>query len=215
MFHNLARNKDRLESMVILGSGAIYDNRFYGPKRSEESYDNHVPADEHGFAKYSIEKFIEGKPGFFDLRIFGIYGKYEDYQIRFISNMVCKSLAGLPLTMKQDRRFDYLYVEDLAPVVTQALLHGMPWTSVNVTPDHSVLLSDIAKLVLEVVGRTDLPLVIGQPGQGIEYSGDNSRLHEWMPDIELTPLRTGIENLARWYKDNWDQVDRAKLEVDP
>ena len=215
MFHNLARNKDRLECLVVLGSGAIYDNRFYGPKRTEDSCDDHVPTDEHGFTKYAIEKFIEGKPGIFDLRVFGIYGKYEDYQIRFISNMICKALAGLPLTMKQDRRFDYLFVDDLAPIVVRAIEEGLPWTSVNVTPDSSVLLSDIARLVLEVVGRTDLPLVIAHPGEGLEYSGDNSRLRQWMPDLKLTILRAGISQLAHWYRANWNLVDIVKLMVDP
>jgi GDP-L-fucose synthase len=215
MFFSLARNQDLFESLVVIGSGAIYDNRYYGAKRAEESYDEHVPVDDHGFAKYVIEKSIEGTENVFDLRVFGIYGKYEDYQIRFISNMVCKALAGLPLTIKQDRQFDYLFVDDLAPVIARVLEVGLPWPSINVTPDHSSSLVAIAQTVLEVVGRTDLPLRVAQAGQGLEYSGDNSRLREWMPALALTPLRAGIENLVTWYRENWRDIDRTKLEVDP
>lgn len=215
MFYSLARNSEQLDSLVVIGSGAIYDNRYYGPKRSEDSYACHIPVDEHGFAKYVVEKYIEDRKGFLDLRVFGIYGKYEDYQIRFISNMICKALAGLPLTMKQDRRFDYLFVDDLAPVIVQAVERGAPWSAVNVTPDRSILLSDIARTVLEIVGRTDLPLIIAQSGEGVEYSGDNTRLREWLPDLQLTPLHTGLERLVAWYSQNWASIDRSKLEVDP
>jgi len=215
MFYNLARNTERFERMVVIGSGAIYDSRFYGIKRLEESYVEHVPTDEHGFSKYVIEKYLETANNIFDLRVFGIYGKYEDYQIRFISNMICKALAGLPLTIKQDRRFDYLFVDDLAPVIVKVLETGLPWPSINVTPDLSVLLTDVARTVLEVVGRSDLPLVIAQSGEGLEYSGDNSRLHRWMPEARLTPLRTGVERLVTWYRQNWASIDHEKLGVDP
>jgi GDP-L-fucose synthase len=215
MYFSLERNQELYSRLVVVGSGAIYDNRRYGPKRTEESYGESLPYDEHGFAKYVIEKSIEHSRNAFDLRVFGIYGRYEDYQIRFISNMICKALAGLPLTIKQDRRFDYLWVEDLAPIVVQTLLAPPKWKSINVTPDQSASLLDIARLVLEVVGRPELPLVVAQPGIGLEYSGDNSRLRLWMPDLKLTPLRNGIEKLTEWYRGNWTSIDKSKLTVDP
>lgn len=215
MFFNLERNRHLVERMVVIGSGAIYDNRHYGTKRKEQSYEDHVPIDDHGLAKYVIEKALEGSQNIFDLRVFGIYGKYEDYQIRFISNMVCKALLGVPLTVKQDRNFDYLFVDDLAPVVAGVLDSGLPWRSINVTPDESTSLVAIAHMVLEVAGRMDLPVIVAQPGLGLEYSGDNSRLRQWKPDLELTPLRTGIERLVAWYRQNWHTVDKTRLEVDP
>lgn len=215
MFYNLARNRDLFERMVVIGSGGIYDNRHYGAKRTEESYDEHVPADEHGFAKYVIEKYIEGVSGIFDLRVFGIYGKYEDYQIRFISNMICKALAGFPLTIKQDRKFDYIFVGDLGLIVARVLERGLPWTSINVTPACCERLTDIARLVLDVVGRPELPLVVSQSGDGIEYSGDSRRLREWYPELELTDLRKGITSLVEWYRTHWASIDPKKLEVDP
>src|SRR3569832_868553 len=80
MFFNLARNADRFKRMIFLGSGAIYDLRHYRPKMKEEYFDSSVPADEHGFSKYVCSKYIEqGQTNrIVDLRLFGVFGKYED-----------------------------------------------------------------------------------------------------------------------------------------
>ena len=215
MFFSLARNSHLFEKMIVLGSGAIYDNRYFEPKMGEDSYDQHVPVDDHGLSKYVIAKYLEKTDNIFDLRIFGIYGKNEDYQIRFISNMICKALFELPLTMKQDRYFDYLYVDDLAPILMHVVDKGLPWRSMNVTPDKSVRLSEIAQMVLSVLNKPHLPIQIAVAGLGSEYSGDNSRFRREFPDFQFTELRTGIQNLANWYTSRLSTIDRQKLLVDP
>lgn len=208
IFFNLARNMDRLERLIVTGSGAIYDNRHYSPKMREEDYDLHIPMDEHGLSKYVIEKYIEGRERIHDLRIFGVYGRYEDYAIRFISNMTCKALLGLPLTMRQDRRFDYLWVEDLCPVVEKIARDGCSWHSINVTPDESERLSAIAAMVLEETG-SESEIRISQPGMGSEYSGDNSKLKAFIPELRLTPLREGVHRLAEYYRSVLSTLDRS------
>ena len=52
-----------------------------------------------------------------ELRLFGVFGRHEDYAIRFISNAICKTLFDLPITLRQNRTFSYLYVDDLGPIV--------------------------------------------------------------------------------------------------
>ena len=82
---------------------------------SEADFGSHIPIDDLGLYKYVVGRMIEQESRFLELRIFGIYGKYEDYSIRFISNIICKALFDLPLTMNQDRYFDYIYVNDIIP----------------------------------------------------------------------------------------------------
>jgi GDP-L-fucose synthase len=103
MFFTIVRNRGSFGKLIHLGSGAAYDMRHYSPKMKESEFDSHVPVDELGMYKYIVGKYSETGPGLLDLRIFGIFGKYEDYSIRFISNMICKALLELPLTMKRDR----------------------------------------------------------------------------------------------------------------
>lgn len=210
MFFNLERHKHEYDKMLVLGSGAIYDMRHYRPKMKETEWEDYIPADDHGYCKYVCEKVIENSANLYDLRIFGIFGKYEDYAIRFISNAICKTLFDLPITIKQNRKFDYLYVDDLMPVLDWFLGNTPRYHSYNITPDHSVSLYDLALLVREISGK-DLPIQVAQEGMGLEYSGDNSRLKNEMCEYAFTPLECGVRSLAKWYTAQMNNLDIANL----
>ena len=144
MFQNLERHKDRFGKLINFGSGAIYDVAADNAGVREEDIFKRMGKDEHSFCKYVVHKQIEHLDNFIDLNIFGIFGRYEDYAIRFISNAICKTLFDLPITLRQNRRFSYLDVADL-PQVLECLIENKPrFNSYNVTPDNFVELKDIA-----------------------------------------------------------------------
>ena len=213
MFFNIMRNIDRFRKMIFLGSGAVYDTRTSLVKVKEGFFDTHVPDDEHGFSKYIAAKYVERMENVVKLRLFGIFGKYEDYAIRFISNAICKALFDLPITIRQNRRLDYLYVDDLMPVVDYFIYNQGRHVAYNVTPDNSVDLCSIAEMVRSRSNK-DLPIKVRDPGMGPEYSGDNSRLREEIPDLVLTPLHEAIDRLYAWYEANINLIDKGKLIVD-
>jgi len=210
IFFNIIRNSERFKKLIVIGSGAIYDMRHYQPRMKEEYFDTHVPVDEHGYNKYICGKFIELMANVTDLRVFGIFGKYEDYAIRFISNMICKAIFDLPLTMKQNRKFDYIYIDDFVAVIDYFIQNNVKYKSYNVTPDESVELLVLAEKVRRISGK-DLPIVVEQKGMGSEYSGDNSRLKEEVPDFRFTPVDEAIGKLYKWYYDNRLLINRDFL----
>jgi GDP-L-fucose synthase len=214
MFFNLEKHKHEYEKMLILGSGAIYDMRNYHPNMQEENFGDFIPADEHGFCKYVCGKVIENSKNIYDLRIFGIFGKYEDYAIRFISNIICKTLFDLPITIKQNRFFDYLYVADLMPVLDWFIEHTPQYTSYNITPDHSISLYELACIVKEISGKTNFPIEIANTSLGLEYSGDNARLKKELKGMYLTDIKQSISELYTWYVANKDLIDKKLLLVD-
>lgn len=213
MFFNLERHKYEYEKMLVLGSGAIYDMRRYRPKMREEEWTAYIPSDEHGYCKYVCEKVIENSTNIYDLRIFGIYGKYEDYAIRFISNAICKTLFNLPITIKQNRKFDYLYVNDLMPVLDWFVENVPQYHSYNITPDASISLLDLALIVKGISGK-DLPVHIYQDGLGLEYSGDNARLKNEYTNLQYTSIYAGVKELYSWYENHLEQLDRNLLLTD-
>jgi UDP-glucose 4-epimerase len=213
MFFGLARNRDRYGKLIFLSSGAVYDMRHYFPNMKEEYFDTHVPVDEHGFSKYVCAKYIEEADKIVELRLFGVFGKYEDYEIRFISNAICKAIMGLPITIKQNRTFDYLYVEDLATVVDHFIMHEAQYKTYNVTSGEARDLRSLAEIVSQTSGgKTEI--LIKEEGWGIEYSGDNSRLRESLPHLQLTPLSRSIPSLYSWYENNRHVINKALLLVD-
>src|SRR3989344_1584884 len=117
MFANLARCNKLYTKMLYFGSGAEFDMRHYIPHVKEEFFDTHVPEDYYGFSKYLMAQHIRSTDNIFDLRLFGCFGKYEDWEVRFISNTLCRLMHDLDITIHQNVRFAYLYVEDLAKIV--------------------------------------------------------------------------------------------------
>ncbi|OGH97639.1 MAG: epimerase [Candidatus Melainabacteria bacterium GWF2_32_7] len=213
MFYNLLRHKDRYKKFINIGSGGIYDCCRSISKIKEEFTDMHMPADEHGFCKYIVEKQTENLENYVDLRIFGIFGKYEDYSIRFISNAICKTLFDLPITIKQNRKFDYIFVEDLMPILDFFIENNSAHKAYNITPDHSVELLKLGELIKEISGK-DLPIIIAQEGLGLEYSGDNSRLKNEHKTFELTSVEDSVNSLYDWYSKNKSTLNKNLLLVD-
>ena len=90
MFFNLERCKNYYGKMFYFGSGAEYDRMHYVPNMSENYFGTYIPKDAYGFSKYIMSKTCESNDNIFDLRLFGVYGKYEEWERRFVSNAICK-----------------------------------------------------------------------------------------------------------------------------
>ena len=62
-----------------------------------------LPQDAYGFSKLVMSKFIngQGKEGkkIFNPIIFGLFGPFEDYTFKFISNACMKNLLGMPIVI--------------------------------------------------------------------------------------------------------------------
>jgi GDP-L-fucose synthase len=214
MFFNLVSNLELFGKMLFISSGAIYDERHYAPKMSEDYFDAYVPADEHGYSKYVCAKYgqlLGGK--FVELRLFGVFGKHEDYAIRFISNAICKTFFDLPITIKQNRTLDYLYIDDLMPVLEHFIHQRGEFCSYNVTPDRTPDLYTLAEKVKAISGK-DLSIMVAQPGLGQEYTGANSRLRKEIPGIKFTPIDDAIDLLYNWYAQHIHLIDRDRLLFD-
>lgn len=210
MFFNLIKHADKFERIINIGSGAVYDSKNYKPKMKEEYFGENIPSDEHGYCKYVTGNYIERSDNIVDLRIFGLFGKYEDYAIRFISNAICKTLFDLPITIKQNRKFDYIYINDLMPVLEYFIENKPKYRAYNITPDFSVELYELAEKVKKISGK-DLPIIVKEEGLGLEYSGDNSRLKKEIKNLNFTETDEAIKDLYKWYNQNRRVIQKEFL----
>lgn len=213
MLFNLLKHKDKFGKILNMGSGAAYDMRHYVPKMKEEYFGTYIPADEHGYNKYILGQFLPHIDNVIDFRIFGVFGKYEDYAIRFISNAICKAIFNLPITLRQDRKFDYLYINDLMPILDYFMSNNVSNKAYNITPDQSVHLLDLANLVKTISGK-NIDVLVASDGLGIEYSGHNGLLRSEMSNLEFTPLGQAVEELYKWYFDNKSTIKEELLRTD-
>lgn len=213
MFENLVRFKDSYGKFVNFGSGAIYDISKDITDAVEEDIYKNIGDDEHGKCKYIVSRSIEDLSGFVDLNIFGVFGRYEDYSIRFISNAICKTLFDLPITIRQNRRFSYLYISDLFPILQYFIENDAAFHSYNIVPDEKTQLSKIAGIVKEISGK-NMPVLLSKEGFGLDYTGENKRLKNEFVKVNFTNLYNAIEELYDWYAQNKAQIDVRCLLTD-
>ncbi len=210
MMYDLLDHSGHWGKLLNMGSGAIYGMDNARPKMKEEYFGRHIPVDVHGFGKYMFGKLLPHLERVYEFRIFGMFGRYEDYTIRFISNAICKAICNVPITLRENRKFDYVYVNDLPPIIKHFIEQNPKEKAFNITPDEAVELLYLAKLVREISGR-NIEVKVARPGVGPEYSGDNSLLRAEMKDLHFTPIGKAVEELYKWYYQNRNWINRESL----
>jgi UDP-glucose 4-epimerase len=179
MFFNLARNAGLFGKMISFGSGAEYDRRDLPSRVKEDYFDTFVPADAYGFSKYICAKYIERT-------------------VRFISNACCRALKGLPIVIRQDVVFDYLYVQDLARIISWFIEHETRHMAYNVARGKGVALSELARIVASVSGHNP-QIMVRQPGLAPEYTADSSLILGEIGDYRFREFSDSIHELCSWY----------------
>ena len=213
MFFSLVRNQEAFGKLFFLSSGNVYDRRHAVPRIREECFDSHIPADDYGFSKYICARFIAGAQRLFELRLFGVFGPHEDWEIRFLSNACCRAVCDLPIVIRQNVNFDYMDVSDLA-IVVDRLMQGEPrHPAYNVCSGRALDLVTLAEKVVKASGKA-LPIQVEQPGLGPEYSGDNRRLLDEIPGFHFRDVDDSISALYRWFSDHRQEIDPNRLHFD-
>lgn len=213
MFFNLLRHRPPGCLIYTLCSGSSYNRENWTDKMSEDYLGVHIPTDSQGFSKFVIARHARDLDDVVTLRLFGIFGKYEDYRYKFISNTIAKRLAGLDVTLFRDAVYDYLDVSDFCAIVEQLIDCKVRTGEFNVTPDDSVRLSQI----IETVDRSlsiETGYTIATPGLGRPYTGNNGMLRSTLKKLRFLPIETSIDNLVCHYTDNIQQIDCAALKQD-
>ena len=199
MFFNLVRAKSFFKRLIILGSGAEYDKHQSLVKVKESDFDKHVPGDEYGFYKYVCSKYAEQVDYITHLRLFAVFGKYEDYETRFISNAICRALLKTPITIRQNVMFDYLFIDDFIRILERCIVEKPKEIFINIGRGEAIDLKTLAEKVLYEIGY-EAPIQIANNGWAKEYSCDVTILKELFPDLSYTPVDNAIVNLVAYYK---------------
>jgi UDP-glucose 4-epimerase len=120
-----------------------------------------------------------------------------------IPAFVNKAFAGEPLTLSgdgmQSRRF--VYVEDLADGVALGLADVATNRVYNLVSDENVTIKQIAELVQEIVGNTEIVYMPARPGDlGTKIvSGDRAR--DELGWTAATPFAEGVRRYVEWRRE--------------
>lgn len=214
MFLNVIRNEKQVDKIIHFGSGAEYDKTFNLKNVRESEFGKNVPKDDYGFYKYVCSEFVLKSDKTVCLRLFGVYGKYENYLFKFISNSIVRNLLHLPVVIGQNVIFDYLFIEDLNVIVKYFLENKYKYKDYNAASGTGSDLLEIAEYINSISDYNSDISVINK-GLNLEYTADISRLRHEFPNIRFTNLEVGIKKLFRWYNTNLDRIDRKEIIKDP
>ena len=208
MFFNIARCRDYFGKMIYFGSGAEFNRENWIPGMKEDYFDQHVPSDQYGFSKYLMAKYTELNSNIYNLRLFGVFGKYDDWRYRFIPNACVRAVLDLPITINRNKFFDYLYIDDLVKIV-EWFIENKPQRNIyNVCTGKVYDLNTLAWKIVKIAGK-NLEVIIKTGGPGREYSGNNSLLLGELSGFEFTPMDDSIKRLLDWYSDNKHMIQNS------
>ena len=176
-YYNIASLHENFGKLYYLGSGAEYNPLYYKPLMKETYSPVSFPDSDYAFAKWIIGNDIERQNinKVINLRLFAVYGMYENFSRRFISNNICRVLSGASISMNQDIKFDFIYIKDLCEYLCKILtFETISFKTFNICSGQPVKLSYLAGLIRDLMDVED-PVKILKSGEQSEYSGNPSR----------------------------------------
>jgi GDP-L-fucose synthase len=208
MYFNLVNASKSYKKLIVLGSGAEYDKSHDIIDVREDDSDSRIPKELYAFSKYIMSQFARRQDNIIHLRLFGVFGPYEDYSRRFISSAICMALSDLPVTIKQNVIFDYLYIDDLVAILDKFIQQeSFEHRIYNVGRGVKCDLHSIAELILEATDKK-LPINILHEGLNNEYTCNIDRLAKEFPDIGFTDMKESIQALVAYYRKTLPSIDK-------
>ena len=210
MFYILDKYSRYYGKMLYFGSGAEFDKNKDIASVRETDFLNGIPSTQYGLAKYVIGRSIDKSDSIYNLRIFGLFGKYENWKTTFISGACCKAIKGIPITIRKNTYFDYLVIDDFCPVIRWFIEHKPQYHTYNVCSGEKRDLLSIAETVKRLSGN-DVPIYVCQEGLANEYTASNERLKQEYLGFSLTRFDSSIIKLLSYYRSIENEIDLLSL----
>ena len=204
-FFNISRYHHNFKYLINLGSGAEYDRNSAVELISEEEYGRSIPTDTYSVSKFIISNEIENslQNKFFNIRLFGVFGPYEDSSRRFISNNILNIKNNSKIVVNKNMVLDYISVWDLYNLITLIIPKlPLPFKSFNFCRGgESISLLEIAKII-KLLTNTNLDIEVKDGNLAPPYTGSNKKISEFLGGFELMSLESSIRKLYKYYLDN-------------
>lgn len=133
------------------------------------------------------------------------YGPFQ-FPEKFIPLMITNLLEDKPVPIYGDGRNirDWLFVEDNCRAIDLILHKGRPGEVYNVGGNSERRNIDIARAVLNIMGKGEemITFVKDRPGHDYRYALDSSKIERemgWLPERDIME---GLRRTVQWYRDN-------------
>jgi len=199
-----------VERFVLISSSEVYGTAESDPMDEEHPLNPRSPyaATKAGADRLAYSYFVTYGLPIVILRPFNNYGPRQHWE-KVLPRFVTSALSDEPLTVHGDGHAsrDWLYVEDDAEAIVAAIeadLGAVAGEVINVATGVDVSVSDIADLVLDLLGKprslkANVEERLGQVDRHIGSTDKASRLLGWHAQ---TSFAEGLERTVAWYREN-------------
>ncbi len=199
-----------VERFVLISSSEVYGTAEADPMDEEHPLNPRSPyaATKAGADRLAYSYFVTYGLPIVILRPFNNYGPRQHWE-KVVPKFVTGALSDEPLTVHGDGHAsrDWLYVDDDAEAIVAAIeadLDAVAGEVVNVATGVDVSVSDIADLVLDLLGkpRSLKSFVEERPGQVDRHIGSTEKAADLLGWRARTSFVEGLERTVAWYRDN-------------
>ncbi len=213
MFFNLVGYHHDFGKLIYYGSGAEYGRETLPAKVTEDYFKTVIPQDVYGLSKFIMAQYALTDANVFELIPFAVFGPGEDWRIRFISNACCRQIFGLPITIKQNAVYDYLYIDDLVKITEWFVNQTPSEHRYHLCSGKPYDLYSLAKMIQKFSSEKK-EIRVARAGLGRQYSGSNDKLRRLIPDLCLTKMEEAISSTYQWYLKNKALINKNELSFD-
>lgn len=201
VFLNLYRCRHLYGKMIYLGSGAEYGKTLEIANVTEEEAFRYPPMDPYGLSKYAMNMMAQQSDNVYNLCVFGCYGP-TDHESKFITHCIRSCLRNEPITIRQDCKFDYLQVTDLARMMVWMGNNKLKHHMYNASGCDHAFLTEIAEEVRSQMGA-EYPVQVLNGGYNREYTSNGERFWSEANIERPMSLKEGIAIQIQWEKENF------------
>jgi nucleoside-diphosphate-sugar epimerase len=174
MYYCLLQNQQHFNKFINLGSGA-------------EVYGRSHP---YGLSKAIIRESLLQKQGFFNIRIYAVFG-YEELNTRFIKANVLKYINNQAMIIHQDKRMDFFYIDDLVSLIGRYIYEDSLPKEIDCTYNQTLTLTGVADII-NSLNSHKVHININKNGMDNDYCGVYNSVIE---NTNLIGLKQGIQNI--------------------
>jgi len=186
MFRNLWLQKEQYTRFVNLGTAYEFDLTKSNNNVLEYDFVQHLPRTSYGYAKNVVARIIRDTPGFYNLKLFGVFHETESLN-RFFQRIKHQN----EIVINNDIYLDYIYLPDILPMLELMITGRSQHCDVNMVYPNKYQLSEMAELLCEHLGLPLAKIKIKNP-TGNNLTGDSVALSSYK--FNLIGLEQGLRN---------------------
>lgn len=211
MYFNLAAQADKVEKIIYFGSGAEFDKTRDIVNIEEDAFGSAIPKDRYGFAKYVMNRHAITSDNIYNIRLFGTISPYERYTKNVVSNLCVKAAKNLPLELRRDCCFSFVYMPDVLKVINFMLTKTPKYHDYNIVMPQSCLLSEIAEMI-RIFSGSNREVRFQENGLNREYTASNTRIIS-ETGIKFTSLDKAVRVVYDHYARIADAIDLEDIDA--